>query len=190
MFYGCGEFLGNGISLLYTKLKWHKARLVRLPFYARNQKNIKYDNGFTTGRYCRVTAGKNTIVQFGKNFIMGDFCQLEGLGGITIGDNVLFASKVFLGTTSHGNYKGEMQSSPEIPPNERILKSVPIIIGNNVWVGNNASILQGVKIGNGVVIGANSVVTQNIPDNTMWGGVPARLIKVWNEETHKWELKK
>lgn len=186
MFYGIGETLDNAISLLYTKLIWKNARLIRRPFYARNRKNIVIKDGFTTGRFCRVTAGVETKVKFGKNFVMGDMCQLEGSAGIEIGDNVLFASRIFLGTTSHGKYTGEKQSNPNQPPNEREIDYKPIKIGNNVWVGNEVSIL-GVTIGDGAVIGANSVVTHDVPENSMVAGVPAKIIKKYNFELEKWE---
>lgn len=57
------------------------------------------------------------------------------------------------------------------------LKTEPAIIGNDVWCGANAVIMQGVKIGNGAIIGANSVVTKDVPDYSIVVGVPARVIK-------------
>ena len=57
------------------------------------------------------------------------------------------------------------------------VKAKPIIIGNNVWVGANSTILPEVCIGNNVIIGANSVVTSNIPDNSIAVGNPCRVIK-------------
>lgn len=53
-----------------------------------------------------------------------------------------------------------------------------IFIGNNVWIGNNVVIREGIKIGNNCIVGANSVVTHDVEDNTVVGGVPARVIKV------------
>lgn len=109
-FYSIGENIKNIIALMYTKLIWKNARLVRLPFYARNQRNIIMSKGFTCGYNCRLSAGSDIVggkIIFGKNFTMGDNCQLEGQGGLTIGDDVLLASRVFIGTTSHGKYVGE-----------------------------------------------------------------------------------
>ena len=104
-FYSIGENIKNIIALMYTKLIWKNARLVRLPFYARNQRNIIMSKGFTCGYNCRLSAGSDIVggkIIFGKNFTMGDNCQLERQGGLTIGDDVLLASRVFIGTTSHG----------------------------------------------------------------------------------------
>ena len=189
MFYGIGETFNNFVSLLYTKVFWKGGRLVRLPVRARNKKNIEYGVGFTCGQYCRITAGeeKGSII-IGKNFIMGDMCQIEGIGGVQIGDNVLCASKIFIGTTSHGNYSSERDASdPDTPPNIRVVIKKKVVIGNNVWVGNNVSILPGVTIGNGVIIGANSVVTHSIPSNCIAVGVPAQIVKKYNKDLSKWE---
>ena len=53
----------------------------------------------------------------------------------------------------------------------------PVTIGNDVWIGANVTILPGVTIGNNVIIAAGAVVTKNIPDNVIAGGVPAKVIK-------------
>ena len=53
----------------------------------------------------------------------------------------------------------------------------PVTIGNDVWIGGNVTILPGVKIGNNVVVAAGAVVTKDVPDNCVVGGVPARFIK-------------
>ncbi len=63
----------------------------------------------------------------------------------------------------------------------------PAIIGNDVWIGSNAIILQGVKIGDGSVIAAGAVVTKDVPNYTVWGGVPAHQIgeRFSKELTHE-----
>lgn len=64
------------------------------------------------------------------------------------------------------------------PHTTRPFKEADIIIGNNVWIGANCYIREGVKIGNNSVIGANSVVTKDVPENAVVGGVPAKLLKI------------
>lgn len=190
-FYSIGENIKNIIALMYTKLIWKNARLVRLPFYARNQRNIIMSKGFTCGYNCRLSAGSDIVggkIIFGKNFTMGDNCQLERQGGLTIGDDVLLASRVFIGTTSHRKYVGERQDSPTTKPNERKIYYQSVEIGNNCWIGNGVVILSGVTIGNGCIVGANSVITKNIPDECMVVGVPARIIKKYSKDTGRWEL--
>ncbi|NLX05651.1 MAG: hypothetical protein GXY33_10960 [Phycisphaerae bacterium] len=56
-------------------------------------------------------------------------------------------------------------------------RSAPIRIGDDVWIGRGAAILEGVAIGRGAVIGANSVVTRDVPSMEVWAGVPARFIR-------------
>lgn len=189
MFYGLGEALHNGVSLIYTKIRWHNARLVRLPFRARNRRNIKIGDGFTCGQYCRITAGSDSMgmVIFGGNFVMGDMCQIEGAGGVFFGDNVLLASRVFITSTSHGQYSGDVVSYPDTPPNERDIVLKSIKIGDNVWIGNNVSILGGVEIGNGAIIGANSVVCNDVNKSTIVVGTPAKVIKKFNDKKGCWE---
>lgn len=58
----------------------------------------------------------------------------------------------------------------------------PISVGNNVWIGDNVTVLPGITIGNNVTIGAGSVVTRDIPDNTLAVGNPCRVIKSIDEE--------
>jgi maltose O-acetyltransferase len=55
--------------------------------------------------------------------------------------------------------------------------TAPVTIGDNVWIGANATICPGVTLGNGVVVGAGAVVTKSFPDNVVVGGVPARILK-------------
>lgn len=106
---------------------------------------------------------------------------------ITIGDNVLIASRVFISDHKHGSYNGQSPSVPSDPPEKRQLCSSPIVIEDNVWLGEGVAIMPGVKIGHGCVVGANSVVTKNLPEKTICVGVPAKIIKRYNEITRTWE---
>ena len=193
MFYSFGEIFNNAFSVIYTKVFWGTdKRIIRIPFRARNKKNIIIGKGFSCGYACRITAGDNEEhpVTIGNNVSLGDYCQIEGSGGVTIGDNVLMASKVFITSNSHGCYsnKGEApQASPECPPADRPVIERSVRIGNNAWIGNGVSILMGVSIGKGAIIGAGSVVTKDIPENCIAVGVPAEVIKVYNFEKESWD---
>lgn len=104
-----------------------------------------------------------------------------------IGDEVLFASKVYVTDHNHGIYDGIEQSSPYAPPALRKLTNdKTVIIGKRVWVGDGVVILPGVHIGEGCIIGSNSVVTKNIPKFCMAVGVPAKVIKVYDDISAKW----
>lgn len=185
--YSISEFTKNVYSLILTKLFFKHARLIRRPVYIRGKKSIVGGNNLTLGRFCRFDLDGNKKTLFiGDNCEFGDMTHIVALNNVQIGNNVLIASKVFISDTSHGSYKGIDQDLPSIPPNKRKLISNEVVIGNNVWIGENVVILAGVHIGDGCIIGANSVVTKNIPNNTIAAGVPVKFIKLYNNELKEW----
>ena len=94
-------------------------------------------------------------------------CQFIDTGGITIGDGALIGHNVVLATINH-----------DLEPEHRAdLWLKPIHIGKNAWIGANATILAGVSIGENAVVAAGAVVTKDVPDGVMVGGVPAKIIK-------------
>ena len=109
--------------------------------------------------------GKN--IHLGKNVFINSCCHFQDQGGITIGDNVLIGHNVVIATLNH-NQNPKFRAS--IIPK-------PVKIGNDVWIGSNATILPGVKIGDGAVVAAGAVVTKDVKSNTIVGGNPAKLIK-------------
>ena len=66
------------------------------------------------------------------------------------------------------------------------LSNSPVIIEDNVWIGQSVSILKGVKIGFGSIIGSNSVVTKEIPPHSIAVGIPAKVVKTYNFESKQW----
>lgn len=112
-----------------------------------------------------INYGKHTKI--GKNVFINFDCVFLDLGGITIEDNVQIAPKVSLLTESH----------PLNPTERQSLIPKPIHIKKNAWIGANATILQGVTVGENAVVAAGSVVTNDVPDNVVVGGTPAKIIK-------------
>lgn len=166
MRYSFSEFIKNAYSLVMTKLTMTQARLIRRPVYIRGGKSIQGAKKLTTGRFCRFDLeGTKKTLFIGDNCEFGDMTHIVALQRVEIGNNVLMASKVFVSDTNHGSYKGQDVSSPHMSPRKRRLFSAQTIIGDNVWVGENAVILAGSEIGTGCVIGANSVITKKIPPN-------------------------
>lgn len=145
-------------------------------------------NNLTLGHACRFDLpGRVKTLFVGDNCNIGDNVHIVAMEHVTIGNNCLFASKVFVSDTSHGRYDNiDPDSSPDSCPNDRKLYTKPVHIGNNVWIGENAVILLGVSIGNGCIIGANSVVTHDLPDGVIAAGAPAKIIKYYDNDNKKW----
>ena len=117
--------------------------------------------------------GKNITV--GKNVFINACCDFQDQGGITLGDNCLVGHNVVFATLNHGFAPEERQS----------MLPAPIVVGRNVWIGSNSTILQGVTIGDNSIIAAGSVVTKDVPANAIVAGVPARFIRSISPEEEK-----
>ena len=189
MDYTLSGMIENAISLLITKIFYPKARLIRRPFYLRGKTGFSYGEGLTIGHACRFGASsKKQTLFIGKQARIGDYVHINAEEKVTIGDNVLVASKVFISDSSHGSYSGDEQSSPDTNPSSRQLYTSPVLIGDNVWIGENVVILAGTKVGNGCIIGANTLLSgKAYPDNSIIIGTPGRIYKQYNTDTHKWE---
>lgn len=111
-------------------------------------------------------------ITVGKNVFINACCKFQDQGGIIIGDGVLIGHNVTLATLNHN----------ENPTKRQYIYPKPIKIGNNVWIGSNATILQGVTIGNGAIVGANALVTKDVPENTIVAGIPARILRKVKEQ--------
>ena len=185
--YSPSEFLKNGFSLFCTKLFFRPARLVRRPIYMRGQKFIKFGEDFTTGYRCRFDVFglkyDDVKLKLGRNCKIGDNVHFVASENVTIGDDCLMASNIFISDTSHGSN----EDPSKIPPDERPLTSCPVEIGNNVWIGEGACVLPGAKIGDGCIIGAHSIVKGEIPSYTVAVGAPAKVVKKYNFDKKAWE---
>lgn len=188
-YYSLYEIAFNILSILYTKVFYHNARLVRFPLFIRGKKYVEIQKGLTTGFHCRIEVDgfhESKCLFIGQNVNLGDYVRISCYNNIVIGNNVLIASKVLIVDNSHGFYRGNNQSNPSIPPNERALDSSPIIIKDNVWIGEGVVIQQGLTIGEGAIIAANSVITKDVAPMSIVGGIPAKVIKYFDSKTEKW----
>jgi len=114
-------------------------------------------------------------INIGNNCSIGEFVHITACKNITIGNNVLTGRYVYISDNSHGD---TTSSEINIPPIKRKLTvKGPVIIEDNVWIGERVCILSGVHIGKGAIIAANAVVTHDVPAFSIVGGVPANLIK-------------
>ena len=118
-----------------------------------------------------------TII-IGKNCSFRQYNHITCINKIQIGDYFLSGCFVTISDNNHGNGKDDL----DCPPLERkLISKGPVIIGNNVWVGDKATILGGVKIGDGAIIAANSVVTHDVPSYSIVAGIPAQIIRKINK---------
>lgn len=113
------------------------------------------------------TAGGDEI-SVGRNVFVNQNCTFYDLGGLNIADDVMIGPSVSLITTGH-----------PLEPSERRAATTgkPIVIERNVWIAAGATIIGGVTVGENSVVAAGSVVTKDVPPNTLAGGNPARVIR-------------
>lgn len=124
---------------------------------------------------CEVNVEKGAYFGDGKGIKIGNYsgigvnCSVRG--PLTIGDNVMMGPEVVILTHTHKYDK------LNVPMSEQGSVVKPVTIGNDVWIGMRSIIMPGVNVGNGVIIGANAVVTKDVPDYSIVGGVPATILK-------------
>jgi acetyltransferase-like isoleucine patch superfamily enzyme len=119
-------------------------------------------------RLTNVTIGEDTIIN--QNFIVSDGYHPL----LTIGNRVAISPNVTVICQSDPNYS-DLQKHPYVK--EVLMVNKPVVIGDDVWIGTNAVILPGVTIGKHSIIAAGSVVSRDVPDNSIYGGVPAKLMR-------------
>ena len=166
----------------YLKSIGRKCR-INIDIHLQGGKYISLGNNVSIGKRVDLTAWDNYCdvkftpeISIGQNTKIGDDCHITSINKIIIGSNVLFGKKITVTDNAHGNTSFD---SLKIPPYLRPLYSKgPVIIEDGVWIGDKVTILPGVTIGKNAIIGANSVVTKDIPKNTVVGGNPAKIIKI------------
>ena len=114
--------------------------------------------------------GKN--IHIGKHVFINMGCKFQDQVGIYIGDGTLIGHNVVLATLNHA----------KSPKDRGTMIPAPIRIGKHVWIGSNSTILPGVTIGDGAIVAAGAVVSKDVPENAIVGGVPATILRYLNEE--------
>lgn len=116
-----------------------------------------------------ATFGNGRGIKIGSYSGIGVDCSVHG--PLSIGKNVMMGPEVVILTHTH------KYDNLDVPMSEQGSIIKPIVIGDDVWIGMRAIIMPGVTIGKGVIIGANAVVTKDVPDYSVVGGIPAKIIK-------------
>ena len=109
--------------------------------------------------------GRN--ITLGKRIFINSGCKFQDQGGVVIGDDCLIGHNTVMATLNH-----------DLAPSRRAdMHPAPIVVGRNVWIGANVTVLPGVRIGENAVVAAAAVVTKDVPENTVVVGSPARVVR-------------
>jgi acetyltransferase-like isoleucine patch superfamily enzyme len=158
----------------------HMAKSSRVDFYSRlfvfdPQKGSRIDiaENVWIGRNVEIQARNGQKISMGNKVSIQDNCKI--IGDVSIGDYCTLAPNVYLSSTTH-----QFMAQPELPIKKQDelfpAKSEPIVIEEDVWLGINVFVKNGVHIGRGAIVGSNAVVLKNIEPYAIYGGIPAKKI--------------
>jgi acetyltransferase-like isoleucine patch superfamily enzyme len=174
---------------LWLKLRWRgRLRTDGLCFVC---PGVKFEIGpgatVTLGRWswighrCKIRAHEG-VVSIGAKSVLGQECTISAYQHISIGRECIIADRVMMIDFDHGMVEVER------PIRLQGIYKRNVDVGHNVWIGYGACVLRGVRVGHNSVIGTNSVITADVPENAVVGGVPARLIRMRETpRTFRWE---
>lgn len=175
----------NKIYSFFIKFGFHRVGKhfhIMYPLYVIGGEYITIGNNFSGFMRNRIEVFDkhnqyfyNSKLTIGDNFSMNDDCHIACVNEIIIGNNVLIASKVFITDHFHGEINSDALLLP--PGKRKVVSKGPVIIEDNVWVGEGVAIMPNVTIGKNCIIGANAVVTKSFPPNSVIAGNPAKLIR-------------
>lgn len=175
--------LKNVINTFYTGwvkrsfAEFGQMSIIVKPILLSGSQHVKIGNGTVIAKGCTITCTnqEGTEISIGNNCTIGSFNHITACNTIKIGDGVLTGPYVLITDNSHGK---NTEIETKRPAKRSIYSKGKVLIGNNVWIGEKATILPNVTIGDGSIIGANSVVTKDIPPYSIAAGSPARVIYV------------
>jgi len=163
--------LGNSTLIISGNITLHCEECINIG------NSTRIDNGSIITAWKHTPDGTNhsPIISIGKECSIGEYNHITSTNRIIIGDHLLTGRWVTITDNSHGdtNYP-TLCTNPIMRP---VKSKGSIVIGDNVWIGDKATILPGVIIGDGAVIAANAVVSKDVPAYCVAGGNPAKIIK-------------
>ena len=123
------------------------------------------------GHGCKIRVHEGEL-EIGAKTVFGQECTISAFQHVAIGRECIVADRVMIIDFDHGMVEVER------PIREQGIYKRDVNIGHNCWIGYGACILRGVEIGDNAVIGTSSVVTTDVPENAVIGGIPAKLIRM------------
>ena len=160
-YFCCGAQFGKSTRIPLLSINWPHQLSVG------NNCTLEDDLFFKYGSICK----NGPKILIGNNVFIGNNTEFNISKKISIGNDSLIASNCRFIDHDHGTNDLSVSIRLQKP------KTNPIMIEENVWIGTNSTVLKGVSIGKGAIIGAGSVVNKNVPQDEIWGGVPAKFIK-------------
>lgn len=161
---------------LFIKDKFGIGRIIdytgqlKTTFMLQKNSTMEISGKFYSYTGSKIIVHPNANLKIGNGSFMNVESKIYCKSKIIIGEHVFIGEEVIIRDTDEHSINNKVNT-------------IPITIGNNVWIGMRSIILKGVHIGNNVVIGAGTIVTKDIPDNCLAVGNPARVIKkniTWN----------
>jgi acetyltransferase-like isoleucine patch superfamily enzyme len=132
------------------------------------------------GHGCKVRAHEGEV-SIGAKSVLGQECTISAYQHISVGRECIIADRVMMIDFDHGMVEVER------PIRTQGIYKRDVNVGHNVWIGYGASLLRGVTVGDNSVIGTSAVVTCDVPDNAVVGGIPAKLIRMREApKTFRW----
>jgi acetyltransferase-like isoleucine patch superfamily enzyme len=173
---------------VWLKLRWRgRLRTDGLCFVCPGVKfEIGPDATVTLGRWSWLGHGTKVrvhegTVSIGAKSVLGQECTISAYRHVSIGRDCIIADKVMMIDFDHGMVEVERTIR------EQGIYKREVRVGHNVWIGYGACLLRGVTVGDNSVIGTSAVVTSDVPDNAVVGGIPARLIRMRDApKTFRW----
>jgi acetyltransferase-like isoleucine patch superfamily enzyme len=123
------------------------------------------------GHGCKVRVHEGEL-RIGAKTVFGQECTISAFQHVSVGRECIIADRVMMIDFDHGMVEVER------PIREQGIYKRDVNIGHNVWIGYGACLLRGVQVGNNSVIGTSSVVTADVPENAVVGGIPAKVIRM------------
>lgn len=151
----------------------------------KNPKYIEIGNNFIAGERFRIEAwdkyGEHNFtpsIKIGNNVVFNTDVHIGCINSIQIGDNCMFASRIYI--TDHHHGEPTVQMLKLAPKDRPLISKGPVVIKKNVWVGEGVAIMPNLTIGENSIIATNAVVTKDVPPNCVVAGIPAAVIKYIN----------